>query len=300
MAFHWNALMVNAFAVATFAVISALCQSPEVFIVLFALWIVFTTRLVSAHGKRVLVRSWGTNASSLREGSFLTVFPEYVVQDHDEFGPWKQRKCLPSVGQVIDVDVPEVLVPLDQGLYCLKVNTKVIGVVEHYGTDDLAQNPVAIEHRCHDVIAQALRKAVLDKPLEEAFSTIQRMFLKDADMISSMLSVPTFRARELLLDADQCISPADAATTRALELILQRKEEVAKRTALEAAMETEEQKVKLQKISLQSTRNEFMLQQEAYGKEGAALIEAAKHTKALYLFAGGSGLNASTVLTLPS
>ena len=53
-------------------------------------------------------------------------------------------------------------------------------------------------------------------------------------------------------------------------------------------METEEQKVRLHKVSLQTQRNEFMLQQEAYGKEGAALIEAAKHAQALYLFAGDS------------
>lgn len=263
-------------------------------------WGLFTVKVVSAHGYRVLVRTWGSNATCLREGSFLLMFPEYVVHERIQFGPWANRKRLPSIGQTLDIDVPEVLVPVNDGVYCLKVNTKVIGVVEPYSVPDLLQNPVAIEQRCHDVIANALRTAVHDKPLEDAIAEIQRFFLKNADSISELISVPTFKATQLLLDADQCVRPADAATEKAFALLVQRKEEASKRLALVAAMETEEQKVKLHRVSLQTNRDEFMLQQEAYGKEGAALIEAAKHTKALYLFSGSAGLNASTVLTLPS
>merc|ERR1712232_1113863 len=103
----------------------------------------------------------------------------------------------------------------------------------------------------------------------------------------------------LLLDADQRIAAADQATATALDLLAQRKQEAAKRAVLQASMETEEQKVKVHKVSLEVSKNECMMQQEAYGKDGATLIEAAKHAKALYLFSGSSGLNASTVLSLP-
>jgi hypothetical protein len=262
-------------------------------------WALFAVRIVAAHGHRVLVRTGFSDVVSLREGSFFIMFPEYVVHERFQFGPWCRRPCLPAVGQTIEIDVPEVLVTVDHGVYCLKVNTKVIGVVEQYSVDDLLRNTVPIEQRCHDVIAQALRNAVYDKPIEEALAEIQSMFVKGGDSIAQLIDVPTFKARQLLLDADQCVGPADSATAKAFELLAQRKEEVAKRSALEAALETEEQKVKLHKVSLQTQRNEFMLQQEAYGKEGAALIEAAKHAKALYLFAGDSGLSASKVLTLP-
>jgi len=270
-----------------------------IFCALCAVWALLTVRIVAAHGHRVLVRAFCSNAASLREGSFFLTFPEYVVDDRSQFGPWAQRKHLPIPGQAVEIDVPEVLVPVNQGVYCLKVNTKVVGVVESYSVDELLQNPVSIEQRCHDVIAGALRSAVCDKSLEEALAEIQRLFMKDGDSIAKLLSIPTFKSTQLLLDAEECVRPADAATTNAFALLVQRKEEGAKRSALEAAMETEELKVKMHKVSLQISRNEFMLQQEAYGKEGAALIEAAKHTKALYLFSGGSGLNASTVLTLP-
>jgi len=230
----------------------------------------------------------------------LLCFPDYIVRDKAQFGPWCKRDALPTVGQSLAVDVPEVLVPVDNGLYCLKVNTKVMGVVENYSVADLLQNPVSIEDRCHDVIAHALRCAVYDKSLQEALTEIQRIFLKDATSISALLSVPAFRPTQLLLDANERIAPADAATAEAMALLVQRRAEAAKRSALEASMETEEQKVKLHNVSLQKSRNEFMLQQEAYGKEGAALIEAAKHAKALYLFSGGSGVNAFTVLILPN
>jgi len=310
-------IQIQAVAVGMFAVLSAFIAKlieehllvalslppalvwPLVFCALCAAWVLFSVRVVSAHGYQVLVRTWCSNTASLREGSFLLLFPEYVVHDREQFGPWMQRNRLPAIGQTLEIDVPEVLVPVNQGVYCLKVNTKVIGTVERYSVDDLLQNPTSIEHRCHDVIANALRSAVYDKPLEEALAEVQRIFLKDADGISKLFSVPTFKATQLLLDADQRVCPADEATGQAFHLLVQRKQESAKRCAVEAAMETEEQKVKLAEVALQASRNEFMLQQEAYGKEGAALIEAAKHTKALYLF-HGAGLNASTVLTLPA
>jgi len=299
------AIQIQACIIGVFAILSTLRMSLAafgVFCALCATWGLLTVRVVAAHGHQVLVRAFCSNAARLRQGSFFLTFPEYVVHDKAQFGPWCQRTHLPATGQTIEVDVPEVLVPVNHGVYCLKVNTKVIGVVENFTVDDLLRNPVSIEQRCHDVIANALRSGVCDQPLEEALAQIQRIFLKDSDGISKLLSVPTFKSTQLLLDADQCVRPADTATSKAFELLVQRKEEKAKLSALEAAMETEEQKVQMHKISLQTTRNEFMLQQEAYGKEGAALIEAAKHTKALYLFAGGSGLsglNASTVLTLP-
>jgi hypothetical protein len=203
------------------------------------------------------------------------------------------------VGQVLDIDVPEVLVPVDHGVYCLRVNTKVIGVVEDYSVQDLLTHQITIEQRCHDVIAQTIRTAVHDKPLEEAIAEIQQLFLKDTAGISVPMCLPAFRPTQLLLDANERISAADAATAQAMELIAQRKQESEKRLNVEASMETEEQKGKLNKVILQATRDSCMLQQEAYGKEGAAMIEAAKHCKALYLVAGSSGLN-TTVLALPS
>lgn len=311
-------IQIQAAAVSVFAVLSAIVvqlieaglfgvlplPQPLGLIVVFgalcAVWVLFSVRVVSAHGHQVLVRAMCSNAASLREGSFFLLFPEYVVSDRRQFGPWMGGARLPAIGQTLEVDVPEVLVSVDHGLYCLKVNTKVIGIVERYSVDDLLENPVSIEHRCHDVIAHTLRSAVYDKPLEEALAEIQRIFLKGDEDISKLFSVPTFKATQLLLDADQRVCPADTVTNQAFDLLVQRKQESAKRSAIEAAMETEEQKVKLAKVALQTTRNEFMLQQEAYGKEGAALIEAAKHTKALYLFSGSSGLNSSMVLTLPS
>eukprot|EP00971_Amphidinium_carterae_P145675 2887185-Amphidinium_carterae.2 len=61
-------------------------------------------------------------------------------------------------------------------------------------------------------------------------------------------------------------------------------------------MERQEQQVKLDSIALQTQRNAMMLQQEIYGKEGAAMVEAAKHAKCLYLFGGASEkINSSTV-----
>lgn len=305
------AMQIQAIAIGMFAILAVpvaklalplplLIGSCAVFGSLCIVWTLLSVRIVAAHGYRVLVRDLFSNAASIRQGFFWTFLPEYVVTDREQFGPWKARNRLPAVGQTIEIDVPAVLVPVSEGLYCLKVNTKVIGTVESYSVDDLLQNPVPIEHRCHDVIAKALRTAVYDKPLETALADVQRFFLKDRESISQLLAVPTFKATQLLLDADECVRPADTATGQAFDLVLQRKQESAKRSALEAAMETEEQKVKLATVSLQAKRNELMLQQEVYGKEGAALIEAAKHAKTLYLFSGSSGLSSSSVLTLPA
>jgi len=286
---------------------SPMLVAPMVFVALCFAWAIFCVRVVNSHGHRVLVRSWFSDSASLKEGSLLVVFPEYVVEDKNQFGPWAHRRLLPAVGQTIAIDVPDILVPVGQGLYCLKVNTKVIGTVEPYSVDELIKNTVSIEDRCQDVIANVLRSAVFDKPVEEALAEAQRIFLKDADSISKLLcALPAFKVTQLLLDADKCIAPADSATKQAFDLVLQRKQEGAKRDAVEAGMATEEQKVKLAKVALQASRNEMMLQQEIYGQEGAAMIEAAKHTKALYLFSGGSGLSSggsglsSAVLSLPS
>lgn len=296
---------VHAFVACALAVLTA-CASVEMkipflgtFFTLCAIWFCLSTTVVMGHGHRVLARTWGTDKVSLRSGCFWLSFPEYVVKDASQFGPWSGRKQLPQVGQILDIDVPEVLVQVDHGVYCLRVNTKVIGVVEEYTVQELLTNPVAIEQRCHDVIAQTLRNATHDKPLEGAIVEIQRLFLKDASSISDLMCVPAFRPTQLLLDANQRISAADAATGQAMELVVQRKQEAAKRSNLEASMETEEQKVKLNRVTLQASRDACMLQQEAYGKEGAAMIEAAKHCKALYLVTGSPGLN-TTVLSLPS
>lgn len=256
------------------------------FCALVVVWMMCTLQLVEAHGYRVLVRTMCSNAARLQEGAVVLSFPEYVVRDSSQFGPWSGRKRLPLVGQVLDVDVPEIRVPVEQGLYCLKVNTKVVGVVQSYSVKDLTQNPIPIEARINDVIANALRSAVYDKPLEEALVDIQRLFLKDAEGISALISTPAFKVTQLLLDANEHVAPLDASTSRALDIIIQRKQEVGKRAALEASAETEAQKVKLRKIAQEGERNEYMLQQEAFGKEGAALVEAAKHAKVLYLCAG--------------
>jgi len=177
------------------------------------------------------------------------------------------------------------------------VNTKAIGTVQNYSVEDLVQNPIAIEHRIHDVIANALRSAVYDKGLEDALVEIQRIFSKDSAGISALISVPAFQVTQLLLDATEHVSPADPATQAAWDIIMQRKQEIAKRTVLEASMDTEERKVKLCRIALQSSREELMLQQEAYGKEGAAMVEAAKHAKVLYLCTGSS-MGAAPVLPM--
>jgi len=255
-----------------------------------------------AHGYQVLVRTYLSDSAELRTGNVFVWFPEYIVHDQSQFGPWSKRKRLPVQGQTVVIDVPEVLVPVNMGLYCLKVNTKVIGTVQSIEASDLMQNPVAIEQLCHDVIATALRKSVYEKPLDEALSEVQRLFLKDSEGISELLNVPTLAVKQLMLDADQHVAPADAGTQKAFDLLVQRQQESAQRSAVAAAMETQEQKVKLDSIALQGHRNAMMLQQEIYGKEGAALVEAAKHAKCLYLFTGAASekIGASTVLTLPS
>merc|ERR1711871_448246 len=137
-----STLLANGDWVVALGLIGAFCSA----------WALFSVRLVSAHSHRVLVRTTCSDVASLREGAFFLMFPEYVVYDRDQFGPWCRRDCLPAVGQTIEIDVPEVLVSVNQGVYCLKVNTKVIGVVEKYSVNDLLQNSVAIEQRCHDVI----------------------------------------------------------------------------------------------------------------------------------------------------
>merc|ERR1719210_1458293 len=179
------------------------------FCALAALWVMCTVQLVEAHGFRVLVRTMFSNEARLQEGAVVLSLPEYIVHDCRQFGPWSGRQRLPLVGQVLDVDVPEIHVPVEQGLYCLKVNPKVVGVVQSYSVQDLIQNPIPIETRINDVIANALRSAVYDKPLEEALVEIQRLFLKDPASISALISTPAFNVTQLLLDANEHIAPAD-------------------------------------------------------------------------------------------
>lgn len=282
----------HAAAMGVLAVISScVSESPMhalgVFIALCLVWTFVSVTYVAAHDHRVLIRTLGSKEARLQDGSFFVCLPEYVVRDSAQFGPWKEARRLPLVGQVRSIDVPMVLVAVENGLYCVRVNTKVVGTVEAYSVEEIRQSSIAIENRCHDMIAHALRKAVYDKPLEEALVVIQNMFLKDAAGIAEVLSTPMFRPTQLMLDANENVTPADAMTQKAMELIQQGKQEAMKRANIEKAMDTEEQKVKLQKIGLQATRDELMLQQEIYGKEGASIIEAAKHAKALYLFSGG-------------
>eukprot|EP00428_Durinskia_dybowskii_P067741 CAMPEP_0170386886 /NCGR_PEP_ID=MMETSP0117_2-20130122/17272_1 /TAXON_ID=400756 /ORGANISM="Durinskia baltica, Strain CSIRO CS-38" /LENGTH=393 /DNA_ID=CAMNT_0010642735 /DNA_START=61 /DNA_END=1240 /DNA_ORIENTATION=- len=257
--------------------------------VLTMVWFILTLQVVGAHGHRVLIRTMLSDSARLAEGGGIVVaFPEYVVRERRQFGPWSSRDRLPLPHQVLDVDVPAMHIPVDNGLYCLRVNTKVVGVVQSYTVKDLTANPIPIESRINDVIANALRSAVYDKPLEEALIEIQRIFLQDAAGISKLISTPAFQVSQLLLDADDHISPANAATKQALEILVERKQEAAKRSVLEASMDTEEQKVKLRKIALESERSYYMLQQEVFGKEGAAIVEASKHAKVLYLCTGSS------------
>lgn len=303
-------MQIQAAAICVCAVLSTLVSSllptfvpmPLGFLGVFAFlclaWARFSVRLVDAHGRQVLVRNWYSDTVALRKGSFFLFYPEYVVKDRMQFGPWMDRISLPAVGQTIEIDVPDVLAPVEHGVYCLQINTKVIGKVEQYSVDDLLQNQVSVETVCHDAIAHALRSAVFDKPVEEALAEVQRIFLKDSQSISALISVPTFKVTKLSLDADQRVRPADTATQQAFDLAAKLRQESAKKAAAEAAMATEEQKVKLAEVTLKTSRNEMMLQQEVFGKEGAALIEASKQAKALYLFSGTSGMN-STVLSLP-
>merc|ERR1711920_1001789 len=147
-------------------------------------------------------------------------------------------------------------------------------------------NAIPIENRINDVIANALRSSVYDKTLEKALVEIQRLFLKDVDGISALITTPAFKVTQLMLDANQHICPADRSTQQALDIITQRKQEGEKRAVVEASLETEEQKVKIQRVALQSERDAYMLRREAFGQEGAAMVEAAKHAKVLYLCAG--------------
>lgn len=293
------AMIIQGAVIGVLAILVALI--PDAFPVVaiaFTLWMFSTCNVVMAHGHRVLVRTFGTNEVSLRDGCFWLCFPQYRVQDKKQLGPWCQRGQLPQVGQVLDIDVPAILVPVDNGLYCLQVNTKVIGKVESYTVQDLIQNPVPVEQRCHDTIAQALRVAVYDKPLEDAIAEIQRTFLKDADSVSALIAVPAFRATQLLLDANACIGPADDATKNALQICVQRKQQSAKCAVLEASMETEEQNVKVRRIELQAKREQMELERDIYGKDGCAMVEASKNCKVLYM--NWSTVPNNTVLTLPA
>lgn len=120
-----------------------------------------------------MIRSAFSDSARLRAGGGLIVaWPEYVVRDSRQFGPWSRRDRLPMPRQVLEVDVPKIDVPVDNGLYCLRVNTKVAGIVQDYSVKDLIDNPIAIEIRINDVIAGALRKAVFDKPLGQAMVEI--------------------------------------------------------------------------------------------------------------------------------
>lgn len=234
--------------------LAAIAEKPSLgipgAILIWLVWAFFTVDVVEAHGFRVLVRTVYSNVATLREGSSLLAYPEYVVRDSRQFGPWSSRAHLPLVGQVLDIDVPEVIVPVEKGLYCLRVKTKAIGTVRNYSVEDLVQSPIAIEQRIHDVIAKALRRAVYDKGLEDALVKIQRIFCKDGAGISAVISVPAFQVTQLLLDATEHVSPADPATQAALDIIMQRKQETAKQAVLEASMDTEERKVKLRRIAM--------------------------------------------------
>lgn len=250
-------------------------------------WVLLTCRFVEAHGRRVLIRTFGTNDVSLASGAQLVFFPQYVVNDSEQFGPWQKHRALPLPGQILEVDVPEVLATVENGLYCLKVNTKVVGVVQKYSVAELLQNRIAIEHRILDAIATTLRGAVYDLKLEEALVEIQRLFAKDASGISAAIQVPAFKVTQLMLDPNQSIVAADSATETTMQIIFERKQETSRLAILEASMASEEQKVKLHRVGLQAIRDEMMLQQEVYGKEGAAMVAAAKHANAVYLCVGG-------------
>lgn len=258
--------------------------------------------LKRAHGHRVLIRSWFSDATSLREGTFYLWFPEYEVRDKASFGPWACHQKLPMKDQILQIDVPETFVSVDNGTYVLKVNTKIIGRVEDYTVKDLVLNCQPIEKQMHDVITDTLRRAVHDKSLEEALAEIQQILSQDLKQVTALMIVPTFRPLRVMLDADRYIAPADAATKRAMELVAQRKEEITRRavqaeehlTAMkhlenQLALKAEEQKVHA--VTLQMRKEELMLQREAYGMEGAAQVEASKHAKATYLFSGSSSPN---------
>lgn len=123
------------------------------------------------------------------------------------------------------------------------------------------------------------------------------MLLKDAASVSSLISTAAFEVTQLMLDANGHIEPANASTRVALDILVEQKQESAKRCVLEASMGTEEQKVKLRKVALESQRSEYMMWQEVFGKEGAAMIEASKHAKVLYL---SMGSGAAPTWTIPS
>jgi len=292
-----SALVAAAALVVAFAGNAAWAALPAV---LGLLWLLGLGPVrVCAHGHRVLIRCWFTDTAILRQGVFWLWRPEYVDNDHSNFGPWTGRKHLPLKGQILEIDVPEVIVSVDGGVYALKVNTKVVGQVMNYTVEDLVQNPIRIETHMHDVIANMLRKSVFDKPLEAALSEIQHLFLRKEHEISELLAAPSFQPMRLMLDADQQIMPADTATATAMQLVAQRKQEVARRAVQEEAhvsamhesynqlvLKTEEQKVHA--VQLQMQRDELMLQKETYGTEGAAQVEVAKAAKAAYLFSGSS------------
>merc|ERR1711879_589751 len=215
------------------------------------------------------------------------IFPKYLVQSGLELGPWREKGYLPLIGQVVEIDVPEVRVMVEKGLYCLRVNTKVMAKVEDYSASDLLQNPIPVEQRVHDVIATKLRAAVYEMSLEEALLEIQHIFSRGADAIADLLTVPSVKVTQLMLDPNSSIVAADQITKQALELAAKKQQEQTKRKIIESSMATEQEKVKLHRIELQSERERQLLQQEIFGKEGAAMVEASKHAKVLYLSVGG-------------
>merc|ERR1719160_37320 len=207
---------------------------------------------IRADTHRVLIRSWFTNATTVREGTFWLWFPEYIVTCTTSFGPWASHERLPAKGQVCEIDVPEALIPVDNGTYTLKVNTKVVGHVENYTVEDLLLNPMPIEDHMHNVITDMLRSAVHDKTLEMAITEIQEIFTKDLHNRLKDLTTATFRPTRLMLDANQSIAPANKTTEEAMQLVAQRKQQVAQR-----ALHAEEHVTAMQKLE-----NELVLKAE--------------------------------------
>jgi len=326
------------FGAVALAVLCACLPQLTCIAILGVIAILRPKRIHALHS-RVIIRSHLADGSRLEQGSsFWIFFPEYVVEDSAQFGPWCKLGRLPVPGQLIDIDLPPSIVSVENGTYQLKVNTKIKGRVAEYALADLSTHPVPLHEALHDSITTALRGAVHEMPLEEAIGEIHKFFETSAERNEALVSgVACFAPTRLMLDANECISHANSATADALELVAQRKQQVATRAMkeerhktamreqaqrLELTLECERQQEmakralqeerhlsamklledelkqkaeqrKVHAIEMQMRADELMLMKETYGSEGAAQVEAAKHAKASYLFAGGAHGNSS-------
>jgi len=303
-------------------------------VIIFVAFAVFRPRRIHALHEQVIIRSHLADGGRLEQGSsFWIFFPEYVVEDNAQFGPWCKLGKLPVPGQLLDIDLPPSIVSVENGTYQLKVNTKVKGRVTEYTLADLSKHPIPLHEALHDSITTALREGVHEMPLEEAIGEINKFFETSAERNEALVSgVACFAPTRLMLDANERITHANSATADALELVAQRKKQVATRAMqeerhktamreqaqrLELTLECERQQEmakralqeerhlsamklledelkqkaeqrKVHAIEMQMRADELKLTKEAYGAEGAAQVEAAKHAKASYLFTGGA------------